>query len=443
MWVKRLRTIGLIIVVLAFLGIATGATAGPAASTLAGPCTPSAAYDPACDVDHDGDVDIFDIQLSAGHWGQAGTWMSDNDHNHLGQTWTGNNNPLKITGSFSNSFNRAPLILGNSSPFGSGLRVEAAGADGVGLYSVGNDGVYVSSAGGDGVQVNSAGGNGLNVTSASGDGVYVSSAGDDGVQVNWAADSGLRVDSASGYGVLVLSSALSGLYVGSAGYRGLEISSADTDGVHITQAGNNGVLVASAGDLGVYANTTRASGEWGLLTPDKISGSNITLSSMTIIARVTGDHPLTTGDVVAAVGVADPLPDSTVPLALVRLADVATDKGIVGVVEGRMALTAGPQREHDQDATPFLELRSAEGSAESGDYVALTVLGVTQVKVDASADIQPGQRLTASNVAGHARALRTENLNGMVITEGTPVIGIALAVPEAGKAIIPVFVTLR
>ena len=46
------------------------------ARVLAGPCAPGGAYDPACDVDHDGDVDIFDIQLAAGHWGQAGPWSS-------------------------------------------------------------------------------------------------------------------------------------------------------------------------------------------------------------------------------------------------------------------------------------------------------------------------------------------------------------------------------
>lgn len=38
------------------------------------PCAPGAVYDPACDVDHDGDVDIFDIQLAAGHWSQSGAW---------------------------------------------------------------------------------------------------------------------------------------------------------------------------------------------------------------------------------------------------------------------------------------------------------------------------------------------------------------------------------
>ncbi len=30
------------------------------------PCAPGASYDPACDVDHDGDVDVLDIQLAAG-----------------------------------------------------------------------------------------------------------------------------------------------------------------------------------------------------------------------------------------------------------------------------------------------------------------------------------------------------------------------------------------
>ena len=34
-----------------------------AAAPLVGPCAAGAAYDPACDVDHDGDVDIYDIQL--------------------------------------------------------------------------------------------------------------------------------------------------------------------------------------------------------------------------------------------------------------------------------------------------------------------------------------------------------------------------------------------
>ena len=41
------------------------AAATPAA---AAPCAFAAAYDPTCDVDQDGDIDIFDIQLTASRW---------------------------------------------------------------------------------------------------------------------------------------------------------------------------------------------------------------------------------------------------------------------------------------------------------------------------------------------------------------------------------------
>ena len=60
-----------------------------AAAPLFGPCAPGAAYDSACDANHDGAVNVLDVQLTAGHWNQTGTWLSDNSHNHLGQTWTG------------------------------------------------------------------------------------------------------------------------------------------------------------------------------------------------------------------------------------------------------------------------------------------------------------------------------------------------------------------
>ncbi len=39
-------------------------------------CLPGSGYTSGCDVDQDGDIDIFDIQLAAGHWGQTGPWSS-------------------------------------------------------------------------------------------------------------------------------------------------------------------------------------------------------------------------------------------------------------------------------------------------------------------------------------------------------------------------------
>lgn len=60
-----------LILVLILLATLTGAADG---TPLAAACVPGAAYDFACDVDHDGDVDIFDVQLAASHWGQTGTY---------------------------------------------------------------------------------------------------------------------------------------------------------------------------------------------------------------------------------------------------------------------------------------------------------------------------------------------------------------------------------
>ena len=97
-----------------------------AAIPLLGPCAPGAAYDPACDANQDGHINITDIQLAAGHWNQTGTFTSDNNHIHLGQTWTGSNNPLVIGG----TFNQAPDFAGlvGSNLDGNGITGRSASA---------------------------------------------------------------------------------------------------------------------------------------------------------------------------------------------------------------------------------------------------------------------------------------------------------------------------
>lgn len=47
-----------------------------AAAPLAGPCAAGGAYDPACDVNQNGVIDVLDIQLTAGHWNQNGVFTS-------------------------------------------------------------------------------------------------------------------------------------------------------------------------------------------------------------------------------------------------------------------------------------------------------------------------------------------------------------------------------
>ncbi|MCA9999942.1 MAG: hypothetical protein KDE56_29465, partial [Anaerolineales bacterium] len=245
-----------------------------------------------------------------------------------------------------------------------------------------------------------------------------------------------------------------GLYVGRADINGVLIANAAVDGVQVADSGDDGVQIGSgaqSSNYGVYVpapgvaydallvSTANASGEWGLFTLDKIYAANVTSNSMTLLAQVTGEQALSPGELVAAAGVAEPLSGSPTMLPLVRPADPTAWAGVVGVVESRMVLEPPAGKEDNSD----LVFHSVAGAAQPGDYVALMVYGVAQVKVAETAVIQTGQQLTLAEVAGTARALRTVQVDGVTLTEGSMVVGIALAEPTADSDTIPVFVTLR
>ncbi|WP_423224945.1 hypothetical protein [Candidatus Amarolinea aalborgensis] len=77
---RQLILMRVVVVLLLAGGVLPAVSSSPASSLaqpLGGPCTIGVDYDPACDVDHDNDVDIFDIQLTAGHWNQNGSYPVD------------------------------------------------------------------------------------------------------------------------------------------------------------------------------------------------------------------------------------------------------------------------------------------------------------------------------------------------------------------------------
>jgi len=407
----RLFSLCFACVLLATMSVAAGAT------PLAGPCAPGTAYDPACDVNHDGVVNVLDVQLTAGHWNQTGTFTSDNNHNHLGQTWTGSNNPMKIQGAFG-APDYTPLLLSNST--GHGLAVTSAAIDGIYVGTAGYYGLAVQHADKDGVLVVTAGSPSSNQASTE----------SNGFEVAGAESSGLYVGRADDFGVNVASAGLAGVNVESVGSTGVYVGSAGGNGVSVNSASLMGVVVSSAGGSGVYANTTNASGQWGFYTPDRIFGTIGMFSALSLVAQVTGPDSLTPGDIVAVAGVTDPVPGSTVHTPLVRLAG-GTFTNVVGVVESHLALTekpshAQPAESETDTETPPSELRSVDGPAQAGDYVAITVLGAAQVKVDDAASIEAGQRLTVAETLGHARALRTVQVEGVKVDESGPTLGAAL-----------------
>lgn len=246
-----------------------------------------------------------------------------------------------------------------------------------------------------------------------------------------------------------------GLRIGPSADYSLGISNTTgSDGIRIYDTADDAIQVGNSPDFsnygvymqnpgvayyGLWPNTAEASGQWALYTVDNIEAGNVFASAYSQVAQVTGPDALTVGDVVAVMGVDDPIPGSVVPLPLVRLADDHAFSGVIGVVTSRMVWEVAPGKEAEGE----MSMHSVDGPAMPGDYVSLTVFGVAQVKVDPEAPIQAGDRLTASSLAGQARTLQTREIEGMIVTEGAQVIGIALDAPGKDQDTIPVFITLR
>ncbi|MFZ1241482.1 MAG: hypothetical protein WAV74_10575 [Anaerolineae bacterium] len=395
----------LILTLLATLTSAAGAT------PQAGPCAAGGVYDPACDVDHDGDVDIFDIQLAAGHWNQTGAWTSDNNHTHLGQTWTGSNNPLTLTGSYGYP-DYAPLVLNTN---GNGLRI-ISGAHGVLVDSVGGIGVFVNSAG-TGVYVASANNDGVKVGSAGADGVKVYSAGSDGFAVTCAGNvsnctsditnaNGFEVANAEDYGARVV-------YAGRAAFRS-------------DDSGTNGLYVSTAGDSGVWvADATNWAGYFG---GDINVAGNCTGCLIARLAINSGSETLQAGEIVAVDGVAASSFAGAEMLLRVRRATPGSP--LLGVVSGRAEPYIG-----QEDGSTTLAPRPGQPAAP-GEFLSVVIFGPVRVK--AAGTVQVGDHLTVAEATGSVRALSTFQVQrtdgGLAdIVEFAPSLGLALGPAEHGQ----------
>jgi hypothetical protein len=243
---------------------------------------------------------------------------------------------------------------------------------------------------------------------------------------------GERLTISSGGGLEILSTTTT---------DGLRINDTADDGVQIgngTDFPNFGVYIPSPGvsSYGLWSNTSAANGNYGLYTPDNIEAGIVTMAAQFIVAQVAGVDALSAGDVASAAGVADPLDGGTNRLAVVQLAG-RDGAGIVGVVATRMEWQAAPGKEAEGE----MVLMPADGPARDGDYVALVVQGVTDVRVQRGASIAKGERLTVADTGG-VRKLRVETLNGMAVSEGTPVVGVALE-NSSGRDTVPVFVNVH
>jgi hypothetical protein len=294
---------------------------------------------------------------------------------------------------------------------GRGLAVDTADSDGVFINSANGNGVKVSSADYNGVQVDSADANGILVSSAGLDGLHIGSVVDDGIQILKANDTGMYIGEAS-TGMSVESAASYGLLVSSAGWDGVYVSSAGRDGIYVSSAVSDGVDVAGSAYAGNFRGDINVTGD--------CFGCTLAVFGLNASAQA-----LEPGQVVAIQGIQAETFNNTPGVWLVVPATESMTA--VGVVRGRAELDKSPASADKQEGETSQRLVPGEGAAQPGEYLSIVIYGPMQVKANlADGAIQPGMRLVVS-ASGTVRALKMVEVEGIVVAESAPQLGIALS----------------
>ena len=427
-----------------------------AAIPLFGPCAPGAAYDPACDANQDGHINITDIQLAAGHWNQTGTFTSDNNHIHLGQTWTGNNNPLVISGTFNQAPDYAGLVGSNLD--GNGITGRSASDTASGVYGENTAGGYgvagrtsgtYQTAGVYGVSTSTFGGNyGVygQINDYAGYGVYGnndSNFAGYGVFGNGATGVAGYSPIANGYGV-------QGTATGTGeGVRGQNFASGNgVDGYSVSA---HGVLAASAGaginGSALYAHAEANNGIAIVAEAGSSSDSAVVIGnsgSGNFVVGLNGGNPqfrvntagrgyFNGGTQTGGADVAEfiPAPANLEPGDVIEIDPEHAGSFRLAATPGSTAVAGVISTE------PGVSLGGASAAGPESDGPQLALVGRVPVKVTAQGGpIQPGDLLVASSLPGHAMRSPANPAPGTVI-------GKALEPLASGTGVIQMLVMLR
>jgi len=325
-------------------------------------------------------------------------------------------------GIFVGQADKRGVHIGNSAE--SGLYVNSAGKDGVNIQQAGSPSNQITSSSNNGVEIAGAEGNGIYIGQADMDGVYVDNSDGAGFYVDHA-DFGVKIGHA-GTGVIVDHANVSAFNAQDAFY-GLYVDSTYFDGVWVRSTGDDGVYVSSAGGDGVDANTTDPLDEWGIYTPDKIHGSNISTRTQSVHVYNSGSQMLEPGDLVSIAGgyrenvLGD---DDNEPLINVKKANSNNSEAVLGVVEYKVRIREEVQELENGETRIDKSFRFAPGDAMPGDYLSVIILGPADVKVDTNTDIKIGEPVVVTN--NGVRKRKTTRVNGIKLTENTGIVGKAL-----------------
>lgn len=227
---------------------------------------------------------------------------------------------------------------------------------------------------------------------------------------------GVYGSSGNGLGIHGISNANYGGYFYSNNYRSLYASS--PSGYYAGYLTNRGGSTAA----GLYVNGT-------ILASGSKSGYVVD------ICLNDGPDPLETGDVVAVVGVSEPV-IGEIPVMRVVKATADNARAVVGIVDQRFELSGENEKSLIRPAAE-LPRHITKNALEHSEYLSVVTLGAYKaIKVDANfGAIKPGDLLTSSPNPGFA----------MHASDPEPgkIIGKALDFLDSGQAYLSVYVTLQ
>jgi adenosine/AMP kinase len=208
--------------------------------------------------------------------------------------------------------------------------------------------------------------------------------------------------------------------------------STNNDAVYVAHAGNDGIDVYDAAYNGINAYGAQYAGYFS--GNINVTGNCVGCLQANFAVNA-GNRVLQPGDVVSVQSVTST--DFDAGATVWQVTQAQSGQAVVGVVAGRAELVT------DEDHRPTetgKRLVPREGAAEPGEYVTIVYSGPMQVRIaPGESAIAAGTRLTAA-AGGRVRPLQTRTVEGMVVTEGTPVIGTALESLAAGEGLIWVLV---
>jgi len=351
-----------------------------------------------------------------------------------------------------------------------GIEIDSSGTNGVKIYKAGTpagvksnsysngveingtqgNGVYVGRSNLSGVEIDSAGTNGVRINNAGTDGLYIYKAGNTTLATTSPLNNGVEIEGAAGHGVFVGHASNDGLHVENAVQDGLEIYTAGEYGVWVYSASENGFAVAWAGDdglhvgnadnRGVYAHTTQSSHEWGIYTPDKIYGSNLTSKSSSTYGLNTGNQSLQPGDVVCIAGGIENNIEGTENLFAINLemANESNRNAVFGVVEYKVHIKTNV-KEHKSEDNQVTRIEDkafayTDGDVYAGDYFSVIILGPAEVNVDSKTSIKVGDNVCIGN--NGVSSQRVTEVNGISIAENVGILGKSMETASRGKMLV-------